>query len=70
MLSIVIPLYNEKDSLKLLYEKILEQVKNRQHEIIFIDDGSTDGSIEVLTDLQKQNPSVRVYRLRRNQGKS
>ena len=70
MLSIVIPLYNEKDSLKLLYEKILEQVKNRQHEIIFIDDGSTDGSFEVLTDLQKQNPSVRVYRLRRNQGKS
>ena len=70
MLSIVVPLWNERDSLESFYQKLSEHVKKRQHEIIFVDDGSTDGGYEILIGLQKQDPNIRVLRLRRNQGKS
>ena len=70
-LSIVIPLYNERESLPDLYAWIERSLKNFSHEIIFVDDGSTDGSWEVISSLRAQsgNP-VRGIRFRRNYGKS
>lgn len=48
MVSIVIPVYNEEESLKLLYEKIIENIPEQyEREIIFVNDGSTDKSVEV-----------------------
>ena len=72
-LSIVIPLLNEKNSLALLTEAIEKTVGGAgvSHEIIFIDDGSSDGSFEALKEVHEKNPrTVRVFRFSRNYGKS
>jgi len=70
-ISIVIPLYNEEQSLRELYEKIRNGL-NRigRYEIIFVDDGSTDGSMRVLHDLRNRDRRVKIIRFRRNYGKS
>jgi glycosyltransferase involved in cell wall biosynthesis len=72
-LSIVIPVYNEKDNLSELLRQIqetLSEIKLQSCLIIFVDDGSTDGSKEVLADLSEKHKSVMTIRLRRNFGKS
>ena len=71
-ISIVIPLLNERDSLQELTEKINEQLDHlgKDSEILFIDDGSTDGSFDKLTQLKKQYSNIKIIRLRRNFGKS
>ncbi len=70
--SIVVPLYNEEESLRELTEKIVGVTKEmkKSYEIIFVDDGSTDRSFEVLKDLHANNSQVKVVRFRRNFGKS
>jgi glycosyltransferase involved in cell wall biosynthesis len=71
-LSIVIPLYNEEESLPELYRSIKNVVnaQNLSHEILFVDDGSTDRSLQVIKDLDKSDPAVRVFSFRKNYGKS
>lgn len=71
-LSVVIPLYNEKDSLPELYRQLVSTLSELDPaaEIVFVDDGSNDGSREVLEQLLKSDPRVIVVRLRRNFGKS
>ncbi|RPI20352.1 MAG: glycosyltransferase [Acidobacteria bacterium] len=70
--SVIIPLYNEKDSLPLLYEELGQALESytSDYELIFVDDGSTDGSFQVLRDFQTRDARIRVVRLRRNFGKS
>lgn len=72
LISIVIPLYNEVESLPELYSKIKEVVRaNRyNYEIIFVDDGSTDGSLEILKQLRQNDKNVKIISFRRNYGKS
>ncbi|MBM4161332.1 MAG: glycosyltransferase family 2 protein [Ignavibacteria bacterium] len=71
-LSIVIPLYNEEESLRELYEQIVTVTSGmgKSFEAIFVDDGSTDGSFGVLQELHKGDRRVKAIRLRRNFGKS
>lgn len=71
-LSFVIPLYNESESLMLLHEKIVEAVSPLGHEyqIIFVDDGSTDDSYQVLGQLHADQDHIKVLRFRRNFGKA
>ncbi len=71
-LSIVIPLYNEKESLPELHDWIERVMKENKflYEIIFVDDGSTDGSWKEIEVLSSQNQHVRGIRFRRNFGKS
>ena len=71
-LSLVIPLFNEAGSLIELHEKISAALHTFRMpaEIIFIDDGSTDRSFEVLRELHQRDRRVRVVRFRRNFGKS
>ncbi|MFC1829464.1 glycosyltransferase family 2 protein [Thermodesulfobacteriota bacterium] len=69
-LSIIIPVYNEKRSLSQLYQELLEQINQYDYEVIFVDDGSKDGSIEVIYDLKEKNDRIKVFMLRRNIGKS
>src|SRR5580698_4017487 len=72
MLSIVIPVYNERESLLPLHEEI-ETVAKQAHldfEVLFIDDGSRDGSWEVIADLARRKEWVRGIRFRRNFGKA
>ena len=71
-LSIVISLYNEAESLPELVSWI-ETVMTREgytYEVIMVDDGSTDGSWQIVKDLSSKNPSIRGISFRRNYGKS
>lgn len=71
-LSLVIPLFNEAGSLSELHERISAALHDLRMpaEIVFIDDGSTDRSFEVLRELHRRDRRVRVVRFRRNFGKS
>jgi glycosyltransferase involved in cell wall biosynthesis len=71
-ISVVIPLYNEEESIGELYSWI-ERVMQENHfsyEVIFISDGSTDGSWEIIKQLQARSPQVKGIKFRRNYGKS
>lgn len=71
-ISVVIPLYNEAESLPELYAWI-DRVMNANgytYEVIFVNDGSTDDSWQVITDLSKTSEHVRGIKFRRNYGKS
>jgi dolichol-phosphate mannosyltransferase len=72
MISIVIPVYNEKESLPILQAEIdaVGQQSNLELEVLFVDDGSTDGSWEVIRELAKKDERVRGLRFRRNFGKA
>ena len=71
MLSIVIPVLNEQDSLKILYEKIMEQVGDKYlYEILFIDDGSTDQSSQIVKELREGDKNVHLIVFRKNFGKA
>lgn len=71
-LSLVIPVYNEAENVAPLYEEIVAALSARslQYEIIFVDDGSSDGSFEALRDLAQQDARVSVIRFRRNFGQT
>ena len=71
-ITVVIPLYNEEDSIIELHRKLADVFgqMDRTWEVLFIDDGSTDGSAEKLDSLEKNNPCVGVIKFRRNFGKA
>lgn len=72
MLSFVIPLLNEEESLELFYKelrKVIVELKE-EYEIIFVDDGSTDNSLEILKKLAKENNKIKIFSFRRNMGKA
>ncbi len=72
-ISVIVPLYNEKDSLPELYARLTKVLTGmgKEYELVFVDDGSTDGSLKVLAGLHEKDPShVSVYSFRRNYGKS
>lgn len=70
--SVVIPLYNEEESLEELYQWIDKSLSQAQinFEVIFVDDGSTDRSFTILSQMAKQDERVKVIKFRRNHGKS
>jgi glycosyltransferase involved in cell wall biosynthesis len=72
LISVVIPVFNERGTLDRLHETLSAVLGTvaRDHEIIFIDDGSTDGSDAVLQQLVARDPRVRLLQFRRNQGKA
>jgi glycosyltransferase involved in cell wall biosynthesis len=71
-LSIVIPLFNERGNLGPLHEELKQVLANMgtSHEIVFVDDGSTDGSADELRRIKASDPNVRVIRLARNTGQT
>ena len=71
-ISVVIPLYNEEESLVELHDRIREvmRINDYSYEIIFVDDGSTDKSWEVITNLRNESEYVKAIKFRRNYGKS
>lgn len=71
-ISVVVPLYNEEESLPELVawiDKVMNE-NNFSYEVILVDDGSTDSSWEVITQLKETYNSVRGIKFRRNYGKS
>jgi glycosyltransferase involved in cell wall biosynthesis len=70
-LSVVVPLLDEEDNLPALYEQITRALEGRyEYEIVFVDDGSKDGSFRILKDLHASDPRIRVIRFRRNFGQT
>jgi glycosyltransferase involved in cell wall biosynthesis len=71
-LSILIPVFNEEGNLSLLYEKLVTALKKleRPYEVIFVDDGSSDGTLEILLDLRERNPNVKIISFTRNFGQT
>ncbi|HEO70925.1 MAG TPA: glycosyltransferase [Candidatus Hydrogenedentes bacterium] len=71
LLSIVVPVYNEAESLPILCDEIAVAMAGRRYEIIFVDDGSTDASFSVCCERYEADPEhMRVVRLRRNFGQT
>lgn len=71
-LSVVIPIYNERENLVTLEEKLNATLPklDLNYEIVLVDDGSLDGSEELIRTLQKQNPHLRLIRFAKNFGQS
>ncbi len=71
-ISLVIPVYNEEENLPVLHGEIRQAMEGvgRPYEVIYVDDGSSDGSPAILSGLAGQDPRVRVLRQRRNSGQS
>lgn len=71
-ISVVIPLLNEQESLKELYQWIIKVMHTHSYsyEILFIDDGSTDGSWNTIQTLSQEDPNVKGIQFLRNYGKS
>ncbi|MEO6053192.1 MAG: glycosyltransferase family 2 protein [Chthoniobacterales bacterium] len=72
MISVMIPVYNEHEVLGLLFDKIKEVMTrlDRKWEVIFVNDGSVDGTEEILDQLAAANPEVKVVHFRRNFGQT
>ncbi|MBI2413042.1 MAG: glycosyltransferase family 2 protein, partial [Deltaproteobacteria bacterium] len=70
--SIVIPVFEEEESLPHLYKaiKTVTEKLKRKYEIVFVDDGSKDGTFKILESIQKSDPSVVVVSFRRNFGQT
>lgn len=71
-LSVIVPVFNEEESIQLLHTSISRVLKEQQftYEIVYVDDGSTDKSCVQLSFLAVHDPHVRVVRLRRNFGQT
>ncbi len=71
-LSVILPVLNEQDNLEPLHERLTEALESmeRDYEVIYVDDGSTDGSWDVLRKLAAADGRVRLVRLRKNFGQT
>ena len=71
-ISIFLPVFNEEPNLRPLHEKLNQSLAQlgRTAEIIYVDDGSSDGSLNVLREIASRDERVRVIALRRNYGQT
>jgi glycosyltransferase involved in cell wall biosynthesis len=71
-LSVVIPVYNEEENVRLLHESLRNALDplNQEYELLFVDDGSTDRTLPILEEIQAQDNKMVVLSLRRNFGQT
>jgi len=70
-ISVVIPAYNERENIPVLMSQLEKiEIPGKSFEVIFVDDGSNDGSFETLRDLKKRGADIRIIRFRRNFGQT
>lgn len=69
-LSIIVPFYNEEDCLKECFNQITETFKNSDYELIFVNDGSTDNSHQIILEIIKNNPKIKYVFYSPNKGYS
>lgn len=72
MISVIIPIYNEYDNISLLHEKLSLELPllERDFEVIFVNDGSRDGSDKLLAEVAQKDARFKVVNLRRNFGQT
>jgi len=69
-LSLVVPVYNERDNLPLLVGEIARALAGHRYEIVAVDDGSSDGSLDVLKALKRDHPELHVVAFAANAGQT
>jgi len=71
-ISVVVPVFNEEENLPILIPKLVKVLSQlgRPYEMIFVDDGSSDGSRRILKEMVSQYPSLRIIGLKENRGLS
>jgi glycosyltransferase involved in cell wall biosynthesis len=71
-LSVVVPLFNEEESIPTLYEKLIDNLNNigKNYEILFVDDGSTDKTYEIINKINQKDRRVKTVKFRRNFGQT
>lgn len=71
-ISVVVPLYNEEENVKILHSSIRKVMDGlgKPHEIIFVDDGSSDKTYALLREIHDENPAVKIVKFRGNFGQS
>jgi dolichol-phosphate mannosyltransferase len=69
-LSLVIPVYNERDNLAPLVGEIVRALRGRRYEIVAVNDGSTDGSLEALKELKRAHPVLHIVSFAANAGQT
>jgi glycosyltransferase involved in cell wall biosynthesis len=72
LITALVPVYNEEESLEKLYPRLNEALKklSMEHEIVFVDDGSSDNSLEILKKLASKDKTIKIFSLRKHAGKS
>ncbi len=72
MISAVIPAYNEQESLEAFYKVLIPNISklDKEYEVIFVDDGSADNTLEILKTFEAKNPNIKVFSFRKNKGKA
>mgnify|MGYP001564154799 CR=1 FL=1 len=72
MLSVIVPAFNEEESILHFYHELLKVLPklDKDYEIVFIDDGSQDKTLELIRELEKRDKNIRVFSFRRNHGKA
>lgn len=72
MISAVVPAYNEEESIEAFYDVLIPNlIKNdKEYEVIFVDDGSTDKTLEILKGLSSKNKNVKILSFRQHRGKA
>lgn len=71
-ISIVVPCYNEEDIIEEFYNELLEtltKIEGYEYEILFVDDGSNDNTLEILNLIKEKDKKVRIISFSRNFGK-
>ena len=71
-ISVIVPLLNEEENIEVLYRELIDQLRElgQEFEIIFVDDGSTDRTFEILSKIQKDDSRVKVISFRKNFGQT
>ncbi len=71
-ISVVVPIHNEEENIPILHQQLVDELgpSGREFELIFVDDGSTDTSLEKLAQLADRDPNVVVVQFRRNYGQT
>src|SRR5437764_60048 len=69
-LSLIVPVYNERESLAILVEEIGRALAGRRYEIVAVDDGSSDGSLDELKGLKHDHPELHIVAFAANAGQT
>lgn len=72
MISFIVPVFDEEESVINFYNELLKNIPNitKEYELIFIDDGSRDGTLNIIKSLAEKDKNVKVFSFRRNHGKA
>lgn len=72
MLSVVVPVFNEEEVVEVFFRELIKYLPkiDENYEIIFVDDGSTDRSLDIIKEFQKENKNVRIFSFRKHRGKA